>query len=147
MFQYISDWPIFNKIKSVTEKTPEGNLIDYKLLWRDPLDTWVSKGGRTMLIGDAAHPYLPTSGQGAGQSIEDAAVLAIALELAGRDNVKKGLKVAETLRYVYKLQVETSHEIVPDFLQIPTRLQDSSYGHRDSRCVAQDRLGSRREGH
>ena len=46
------------------------------------------------------HTYLPTSGQGAGQSIEDAATVAIALELAGRNNVKNGLMAAEKLRYV-----------------------------------------------
>ncbi|KAF9894564.1 hypothetical protein FE257_006449 [Aspergillus nanangensis] len=98
MLECISDWPIMPKLKAVIEKTPQERLIDFKLLWRDPLDTWISNNGRIMLIGDAAHPYLPTSGQGASQAIEDAAVVAIALELTGRDNVKKGLKVAETLR-------------------------------------------------
>ncbi|KAM0559953.1 hypothetical protein ACHAPJ_003905 [Fusarium lateritium] len=43
-------------------------------LWQlrdiDPLPRWVK--GRTILIGDAAHAMLPTQGQGASQSIEDA---------------------------------------------------------------------------
>lgn len=43
-------------------------------LWQlrdiDPLPTWVR--GRTILIGDAAHAMLPTQGQGASQSFEDA---------------------------------------------------------------------------
>ncbi|EXJ66229.1 uncharacterized protein A1O5_10845 [Cladophialophora psammophila CBS 110553] len=112
MLNYISDWPILPKIKAVVEKSPPEKVIDFKLLWRDPLKTWISKGGRIMLIGDAAHPYLPTSGQGAGQSIEDAATVAIALELAGRNNVKKGLKAAEKLRYqrackIQRMGVET----------------------------------------
>lgn len=38
------------------------------------LSTWHS--GRTILIGDAAHAMLPTQGQGASQSIEDAEALA-----------------------------------------------------------------------
>jgi salicylate hydroxylase len=46
-------------------------------LWQlrdmDPLDTWHS--GRTILIGDAAHAMLPTQGQGASQTIEDAEAL------------------------------------------------------------------------
>lgn len=46
-------------------------------LWQlrdiDPLDTWVR--GRVILIGDAAHAMLPTQGQGASQTIEDAEAL------------------------------------------------------------------------
>ena len=46
-------------------------------LWQlrdiDTLPTWTK--GRTILIGDAAHAMLPTQGQGAGQSVEDAEAL------------------------------------------------------------------------
>lgn len=41
---------------------------------REPLSSWTN--GRLTLLGDAAHPMLPHVGQGANQSIEDAAVLA-----------------------------------------------------------------------
>ena len=41
---------------------------------RDPLDTWVK--GHIAVMGDAAHAMLPYHAQGAGQSIEDAWVLA-----------------------------------------------------------------------
>ncbi|KIV90849.1 hypothetical protein PV10_05457 [Exophiala mesophila] len=112
MLKYVADWPMLPKLKAVVEKTPPGRLIDFKLLWRDPLKTWISPAGRIMLIGDAAHPYLPTSGQGAGQAIEDAATVAIALELAGAKNVKKGLRTAEKLRYqrackIQRMGIET----------------------------------------
>ena len=36
---------------------------DYKLVYRDPLPTWVSKHGRTVLAGDSAHPHMPTAQQ------------------------------------------------------------------------------------
>ena len=57
--------------------------ISYKLLngasnHQEPLTTWVK--GQAILIGDAAHPMLPTQGQGASQSIEDAEALAAFLE-------------------------------------------------------------------
>ncbi|TKX19832.1 FAD-binding domain-containing protein 46 [Elsinoe australis] len=46
-------------------------------LWQlrdiDPLKTWTK--GRTIVIGDAAHAMLPTQGQGASQSVEDAEAL------------------------------------------------------------------------
>lgn len=46
-------------------------------LWQlrdlDPLPTWYK--GRAILVGDAAHAMLPTQGQGASQSIEDAEAL------------------------------------------------------------------------
>lgn len=50
---------------------------------RDALDTWIQ--GRVCLLGDAAHPMLPTFGQGAAQSFEDAAALGCAFALHGRD--------------------------------------------------------------
>lgn len=44
-------------------------------LWQlrdlDSLETWTK--GCTIIIGDASHAMLPTQGQGASQSIEDAA--------------------------------------------------------------------------
>jgi 2-polyprenyl-6-methoxyphenol hydroxylase-like FAD-dependent oxidoreductase len=43
----------------------------------DPLPSYVN--GRVALLGDAAHAMSPDRGQGAGQSIEDAVVLAAAL--------------------------------------------------------------------
>jgi salicylate hydroxylase len=46
---------------------------------RNPLDSWVS--GRIGLMGDAAHAMLPYHASGAGQSIEDAWVLARSLQI------------------------------------------------------------------
>jgi hypothetical protein len=51
----------------IVSKTPESKLIDWKLVYRDPLPNWVSGygsapgHGRICLLGDAAHPFLPTS--------------------------------------------------------------------------------------
>jgi len=52
-------------------------LADDIGLWQlrdiDPLSTWTR--GRVILIGDAAHAMLPTQGQGASQTVEDAEAL------------------------------------------------------------------------
>lgn len=97
----IKDWPCWDRIAPIIKRTPPGKAINFPLLTRPPLETWLSPAGRVFLVGDAAHPYLPMAGQGASQAIEDAAVLAISLELAGKKNVPLGLRAAEKIRLIY----------------------------------------------
>ena len=73
------------RIAAVVEKTEA--CLDWKICYRDPIPTWVSKNHRVALVGDCCHPHLPTSAQGASQATESAAVLAQCLLLAGRDNI------------------------------------------------------------
>lgn len=63
------------------------------------MQTWLSPHRRMMVIGDASHAALPSSGQGASQAIEDGAVLAIALELSGKQDVPLALSVGMAIRY------------------------------------------------
>ncbi|OQV09312.1 FAD binding domain-containing protein [Cladophialophora immunda] len=107
---YVRDWD--DRIHEVIKHTPPGQIFDHKLAWRDPLPRWTSKHSRMMVLGDAAHPFLPTSGQGAGQAIEDCATIAICLELAGKTRVPLALQVCEKLRHsraslAQKMGVET----------------------------------------
>jgi 2-polyprenyl-6-methoxyphenol hydroxylase-like FAD-dependent oxidoreductase len=97
----IRDWPCWERISPIIKRTPPGKAINFPLLTRPPLETWLSPAGRVLLVGDAAHPYLPMAGQGASQAIEDAAVLAISLELAGKKNVPLGLRAAEKIRLIH----------------------------------------------
>jgi 2-polyprenyl-6-methoxyphenol hydroxylase-like FAD-dependent oxidoreductase len=94
----IKDWPCRHKLEPVIRQTPKESFIDRQLIARDPLKTWVSPHQRMILIGDAAHPSLPAAGQGGGQAIEDGAVVAITLELAGKDNVPLALCAVEKIR-------------------------------------------------
>jgi len=57
---------------------PEGELFKWGLYDREPLPRWTS--GRVAMLGDAAHPMTPFLGQGAAMAVEDAVVLARALE-------------------------------------------------------------------
>ncbi|MGH7087409.1 MAG: FAD-dependent monooxygenase, partial [Stellaceae bacterium] len=52
-------------------------VLEYPMVDRDPVSRW--SFGRVTLLGDAAHPMYPRSGNGAAQSIIDAAALAAAL--------------------------------------------------------------------
>jgi salicylate hydroxylase len=56
---------------------------------RDPIPEWTN--GRVTLLGDAAHPTMPTLAQGGNMAIEDGYVLGRNLD-RNRDNIHAGLK-------------------------------------------------------
>lgn len=93
-------------VHDLVNATPEDRLVDYKLVFRDPLPTFISPKARIALIGDAAHPFLPTSIQGASQSMEDGVTLAITLEKSGNGDVPRAIRAYEAIRYerVHKAQ-------------------------------------------
>jgi salicylate hydroxylase len=72
------------------------------LFARRPLRRW--SRGSAVLIGDAAHAMLPHQGQGANQTIEDAAVLAA--ELDGASDVPAALRRYQDRRRVRTRQVQ-----------------------------------------
>lgn len=82
----------------VLEATPADRIIDYKLVWRDPIPTWLSESKTCAVMGDAAHCHLPTSAQGACQAVEDAVTVAICLEKCDRD-VPLALQAFERMRF------------------------------------------------
>lgn len=73
MFQ---DW--FSAIPELIAATDESQIITTDLYDRSPTQPW-SQGNIT-LLGDAAHPMLPTMGQGACTALEDAYVVAKCLQ-------------------------------------------------------------------
>lgn len=83
--------------------------VDHTFRWalydRDPLPTWTN--GRLALLGDAAHAMLPHLGQGANQSIEDAAALATILEIADPRRIPEALAAYEGLRRERVAEVQT----------------------------------------
>ena len=96
MLQVANDWdPV---LVAAMNAIPRDRLIDWKLLWRDPIRQWVSEKGFIALVGDAAHPHLPTSGQGAAQAFEDAATIGILLDELGKDDIPTAFRSFEKLR-------------------------------------------------
>lgn len=79
--------------------TPKDKLLDWKIMWRDSQPNWASPQGRVIQLGDAAHTFVPSSGNGANQAMEDATSLASCLQLAGKDDIPLALRVHNLLRF------------------------------------------------
>lgn len=105
MYKVLEGWDPL--LKAIVEKTPSGSLNDWKLANWPPLATWVSKQGRIALLGDSAHPFLPTSAQGAGQAMEDAVTLAFCLKQGGKGKVPAALRTYQDIRYVHAITLDT----------------------------------------
>ena len=81
--------PIF---KDLVRCTPPKTIINFELLWRNPQPSWSSPGARVIQIGDAAHSFLPASGNGATQAIEDAISLASCLQMGGKEGIAEAVR-------------------------------------------------------
>ncbi|KAL1636380.1 hypothetical protein SLS58_009873 [Diplodia intermedia] len=93
---------VFNKfdpdLVTLLDKAEDDTLKVWELLDMEPLQTWVNE--KLALLGDAAHPYLPHQGQGAGQAMEDAAALAVVLPQGTTpEDVPQRLKLYFEFRY------------------------------------------------
>lgn len=80
--------------KAVVAATRAADVRVDELFDRDPIPTWGR--GLVTLLGDAAHPMLPHSGQGAAQALEDA--VALGLALSSRDGIAAALRRYENVR-------------------------------------------------
>lgn len=127
-------------VKTILSKTPEEKLVDWKLVYRDPLPRWVSDHGRIALVGDAAHPFLPTSAQGATQAMEDGVTLGVVLKAAGKRNVPAAVRAFQDIRYDRVKAVQKTGESTRDVSPLirHPRCRESVLTIAD---VAQGRLG------
>lgn len=85
-------------MKRLVRTMPAGSIVLWPLLWRNPNPCTHSAGCRVLQIGDAAHSFLPTSGNGATQAIEDGITIAACLQHAGKDNITTAVKTHALLR-------------------------------------------------
>ncbi|QJY50272.1 FAD-dependent monooxygenase [Pseudonocardia broussonetiae] len=94
-----------------------------------PLTRW--SRDRVVLLGDAAHAMLPHHGQGANQTIEDAAVLADCLD--GSVDVDTAVARYERLRRSRTRQVQRSSWVTSPLLHLP---DGEAATHRDRKLRA-----------
>ncbi|KAH8760909.1 FAD binding domain protein [Hyaloscypha finlandica] len=91
-------------VVALISKADRENLKAWKLLDMEVMSSWVK--GRLALLGDAAHPFTPHQGQGAGQAIEDAATLGVMFP----GDVKKE-EITARLELYQKIRMERAHRI------------------------------------
>jgi len=87
--------------KKIQQSTMKQALYEHK-----PLTHWTDPDGYLVVLGDAAHAMLPHQGQGTGQAIEDGVTLALCLQGAKRDNIRKRLD------YYFRLRKERTDRVV-----------------------------------
>jgi 2-polyprenyl-6-methoxyphenol hydroxylase-like FAD-dependent oxidoreductase len=68
----------FPSIPELIDATDESNILKTNLYDRVPVQAWSQQN--ITLLGDAAHPMLPTLGQGACMALEDALVISKCLQ-------------------------------------------------------------------
>ena len=116
----------------------ERSAVPYKwaLYDREPLASWIQ--GRIALIGDSAHAMLPYHAQGAAQCIEDAWVLARALQQSGPD-FAAGLAHYERLRQPRTRQVQEASRAAERLFHLT---DEDAVARRNRRFAkAQSRIG------
>lgn len=126
MLDAYSGWhPGMLHILSRAKETYKWGIYD-----RDPLDRWAD--GRIALLGDAAHPMMPTLAQGAAISMEDGYAIARHIDL-GRSDLTKALVAYERQRQPRASRVQLqarqqflNNQIVPPPPPLPV---DWIYGY------------------
>lgn len=78
MLEIFAEWT--EPVEAILKATPADDIVERPICDRIPLPRWSS--GRVTLLGDAAHPVVPSLGQGANSAFEDAYELAECLSSA-----------------------------------------------------------------
>jgi 2-polyprenyl-6-methoxyphenol hydroxylase-like FAD-dependent oxidoreductase len=100
LLERFRDW--HEPIQAILEATDAARIIRMDIHDREPVERWGE--GRVTVLGDAAHPLIPTLGQGACLAIEDAVVLARCLSLGG--DVSAALRLYEKQRIARSASVQ-----------------------------------------
>ena len=98
-------------VTTLLAKADAKTLKVWKLLDMDEIPVWAKD--RLALLGDAAHPFLPHQGQGAGAAIEDAASIAVVLPLGtSKDEVSERLALYDSIRHERATRVQHYSRII-----------------------------------
>jgi salicylate hydroxylase len=84
------------------------STVDWPINAIDVPETWVSKTGKLVILGDAAHAMVPYMASGAAMAVEDAAAIAETLKyISSTEDIPHALKIWEKAR---RPRVQAVHE-------------------------------------
>jgi hypothetical protein len=89
-------------MRSLIRCTPASGIIHWPLIWRNPSPIWHSPQARIIQVGDSAHSFLPTSGSGGTQAIEDGISLAACLQLAASSPDRSTLHTSSIVSFAIR---------------------------------------------
>jgi salicylate hydroxylase len=116
------------------------STLDWKLMDRDPLPSWIHKDGKLALLGDSCHPMLPYRAQGSAMAIEDAAVLGnIFSHCSDRSQITPLLYAYQSLRYDRATATQRSSSLNRDIFHHPDGPEQEARD-RDMRAAMEDAL-------
>ncbi|KAF8837679.1 FAD/NAD(P)-binding domain-containing protein [Paxillus ammoniavirescens] len=96
------------------------STLNWKLMDRAPLRTWVHPKGKLALLGDSCHPMLPYRAQGSAMAIEDAAVLGnLFSRLTSREQIKPLLHGYQSIRYARTAATQASSRLNQQIFHLP----------------------------
>jgi 2-polyprenyl-6-methoxyphenol hydroxylase-like FAD-dependent oxidoreductase len=134
--------------RAIADATRPADLRLDELFDREPIDRWGR--GPVTLLGDAAHPMLPHTGQGAAQALEDA--VALGLALGRNEDGPAALRLYERVRGARTRRIVRSGRRIARITTTRNRaigwLRDTAIGLVPvSTIVAAYQLGGRRDPH
>jgi salicylate hydroxylase len=124
--------PTRPEVREVLERVADWRM--FVLADREPVREW--SRGRVTLLGDAAHPMLQYLAQGACMAMEDAMVLADALERAGGD-FSRAFLAYQTERYLRTTRVQVTARLYGHVYHAENATADLRNAFLKSRTPAQ----------
>ncbi|KAG1796649.1 uncharacterized protein HD556DRAFT_1359125 [Suillus plorans] len=116
------------------------STLDWKLIARDPLSSWIHKDGKLALLGDSCHPMLPYRAQGSAMAIEDAAILGnIFSHCSHRSQILPLLHAYQSLRYDRATATQNSSKLNRHIFHQPDGPEQEERD-RDMRAAMEDAL-------
>ncbi|KAJ8596570.1 FAD/NAD(P)-binding domain-containing protein [Rhizopogon salebrosus TDB-379] len=114
--------------------------LNWKLMDRDPLETWIHKGGKLVLLGDSCHPMLPYRAQGSAMAVEDAAVLGnLFSHLSLHSQITPLLHAYQCIRYARATATQASSRLNQHIFHLPDGPQQEERD-RQMRAAIEDAL-------
>ncbi|RDH27563.1 hypothetical protein BDQ94DRAFT_153760 [Aspergillus welwitschiae] len=109
------------RVQEIVRRFDQDEVLALGMYDRDPISQWTKN--RITLLGDAAHPMLPTEGQGANMAIQDAQTLGDCLSGATHDQFPAALQDYAELRIPITREIQRkSRDRRPFDFEIPPHL-------------------------